>query len=140
METCIAITVTDVSDEKMFHIINSTLSPKLPTHTKFFSKMILEACRIITNEKSPRFNDDNFRVCKILGSNVTDSQLIKGFVFPRKPVSTTKERVEQAKVVVYRCPFDPNAIETKGTVMIKNAEELINYNLTEESFAEKIVK
>lgn len=46
----------------------------------------------------------------------------------------------KAKVAAYSCPFDPQGGETKGTVLIKTADELTNYNSTEEALAEKIIK
>ena len=36
--------------------------------------------------------------------------------------------------------MDPQQADTKGTVLIKNAEELLNYNKSEEDHAHKLVK
>lgn len=44
------------------------------------------------------------------------------------------------KVACYSCPFDLDNGDTKGTVLLNNAEELINYNSTEEKLYEDIVK
>lgn len=67
--------------------------------------MIYDACRTITRKDSPRFNEDSLRVCKIMGAGIEDSMMVKGFVINRGFETGHKERVEKAKVIVYRCPF-----------------------------------
>uniref|UniRef100_A0A2I2YVL1 T-complex protein 1 subunit theta n=1 Tax=Gorilla gorilla gorilla TaxID=9595 RepID=A0A2I2YVL1_GORGO len=61
---------------------------------------------------------DNIRVCKILGCGITSSSVLHGMVF--------KKETEDAKIAVYSCPFDGMITETKGTVLIKTDEELMN--------------
>lgn len=48
--------------------------------------------------------------------------------------------MKDAKVVVYTCPIDIAAPETKGTVLIKTAEELVNFSKGEESVLEEQIK
>lgn len=81
------------------------MASKMPTTYKLFSKLIHDACVSITKDVSPRFNSDSLRVCKILGGDVNDSHVIKGFVVNRVLETPNIELVEDAKVVVYRCPF-----------------------------------
>lgn len=45
-----------------------------------------------------------------------------------------------AKVVVYTCPVDTAATETKGTVLIKTADELVNFSRGEENLLEAQIK
>lgn len=47
---------------------------------------------------------------------------------------------KNAKVVVYTCPVDIQATETKGTVLIKSAEELVNFSKGEENVLEAQIK
>lgn len=44
------------------------------------------------------------------------------------------------KIAVYSCPLDCDQADTKGTVLIKNADDLMNYTKGEEDHAEQIVK
>lgn len=46
----------------------------------------------------------------------------------------------KAKVAVYSCPVDITQTETKGTVLIKTADELLNFSKGEESLLEKQIK
>lgn len=44
------------------------------------------------------------------------------------------------KVAVYGCGLEAAATEAKGTVLLKNAEELLNYNKSEERKMEELVE
>lgn len=48
--------------------------------------------------------------------------------------------VKDAKIAVYSCPFDGTITETKGTVLIKTAEELMNFSKGEENLMDAQVK
>lgn len=47
---------------------------------------------------------------------------------------------EKAKIALYSCPVDITQTETKGTVLIKTAEELKNFSKGEESLLEEQIK
>ena len=64
---------------------------------------------------------------------------MKGFMVERS-VEGTIERCSKPKVAVYSAPLDPSTLETKGTVLIKNAEELLSYTKTEEKAAENFIQ
>lgn len=44
------------------------------------------------------------------------------------------------RIAVYSCPLDTQQADTKGTVLIQNATELLNYSKGEEDLAEKFVQ
>lgn len=46
----------------------------------------------------------------------------------------------KVKVAMYTCPIDITQTETKGTVLIKSADELLNFSQGEESLLEKQIK
>lgn len=47
---------------------------------------------------------------------------------------------EKAKIALYSCPFDITTTETKGTVLIKTADELKNFSRGEENLLEEQIK
>ena len=141
LEKQVSLEIQDVKkDEGVVNVLESVLAPKVPTHYKFFAGLVAQACRAIVKDTAPRFNSDNLRLVKILGGSLEQSEFVNGFVIARYPESSGKEIVEKAKVVVYSCPFDPQEAETKGTILIKNADDLLNFTRTEEVYAEKLVK
>ncbi|KAF6117855.1 chaperonin containing TCP1 subunit 8 [Phyllostomus discolor] len=88
---------------------------------------------------SGHFNVDNIRVCKILGSGICSSSVLHGMVF-KKETEGDVTSVKDAKIAVYSCPFDGMITETKGTVLIKTAEELMNFSKGEENLMDAQVK
>merc|ERR1711994_697923 len=81
----------------------------------------------------------NVRVCKILGSGLFSSQTVQGMVFRRQAESNTIKK-ENCKVAIFTCPVDALQTETKGTVLIKTAEELTNFSRGEETQLENQIK
>jgi T-complex protein 1 subunit theta len=81
------------------------------------------------------FEVDHIRVVKILGSNVNESRVHRGLIVLRNAEGSIA-KVTKPKIAVYGCPLDPNQGDTKSTVLIKNATELLNYSKTEEDLAE----
>ncbi|XP_029213954.1 T-complex protein 1 subunit theta-like [Acropora millepora] len=104
----------------------------------FLSELITKACVSILPEKSP-FNVDNVRVTKILGCGVHSSEVIQGMVFKREVEGDVKA-LKDAKIVAFSCPLDSMATETKGTVLIRNADELKSFSKGEEEQLEKQIK
>ena len=47
--------------------------------------------------------------------------------------------MKDAKIAIYSCPFDMLNTETKGTVLIKNAKELLEFSSGEENLMEEVV-
>ncbi|KAI3471441.1 hypothetical protein Pfo_029583 [Paulownia fortunei] len=101
--------------------------------------LIAEACIQICPKNPLNFNVDNVRVAKLLGGGLHDSIVVRGMVLKNDAVGTIK-RMEKAKVAVFAGGVDTTATETKGTVLIHNAEQLENYAKTEEAKVEELIK
>lgn len=48
------------------------------------------------------------------------------------------KNAKRAKVAVFTCGLDIAQTETKGTVLIKNADEMLNFTTGEEKHLEKV--
>ncbi|KAK4392373.1 T-complex protein 1 subunit theta [Sesamum angolense] len=99
----------------------------------------MNACIQVCPKNPANFNVDNVRVAKLLGGGLHDSTVVRGMVLKTDAVGTIK-RVEKAKVAVFAGGVDTTATETKGTVLIHNAEQLENYAKTEEAKVEELIK
>ncbi|XP_048349384.1 T-complex protein 1 subunit theta isoform X2 [Sphaerodactylus townsendi] len=124
--------------EEVAALLHTSVMSKQCGSEMFLSKLIAQACVSIFPE-SGHFNVDNIRVCKILGSGICASTVLHGMVF-KKETEGDITSVKDAKIAVYSCPFDGMITETKGTVLIKNAEELMNFSKGEENLMELQVK
>jgi T-complex protein 1 subunit theta len=54
------------------------------------------------------------------------------------PQSGVVKKATRAKVAVYTSALDVSQTETKGTVLIKNANEMLNFTTGEEKQLEKV--
>lgn len=71
---------------------------------------------------------------------MTESFVMRGLIVSRNVETLTITSVDNPKIAIYGCPLDTQEADTKGTVLIKTAEELLNYNKSEEDLAQKFVK
>merc|ERR1719161_358816 len=104
-----------------------------------FAARIAEACVLAMPASPGAFNVDNVRVAKIPGNSILGTTVVRGMCMTRGTVGSLTE-VKNAKVAVYGIPLDSVTTETKGTVLLKSAEELKAYNNSEEESLEKVVK
>ncbi|XP_067945649.1 T-complex protein 1 subunit theta-like [Watersipora subatra] len=132
--------VKDLSDrDSVTASIKTAIMSKQYGHEDFLSKLVCDACLNIMPDHQKSFNVDRIRVCKIMGSGVTMSSIVKGMVFKRI-VEGEVNKVENAKIAVYSCPLDVTQTETKGTVTIKTAQELKDFSTGEEDMVESQIK
>ncbi|XP_071479827.1 T-complex protein 1 subunit theta-like [Diadema antillarum] len=124
--------------EEVTQAIRTAVMSKQYGNEDFLAKLISQACSSVLS-KTATFNVDNVRVTKILGSGILGSSVLQGMVF-KKNVEGSINRVKKAKIAVYSCPVDSSHTETKGTVLIKSAAELMNYSKGEENALENQIK
>ena len=102
------------------------------------SELVAEACQIVLLD-GVVLQPDTIRTVKILGGHLGQSICIKGFVAQRG-VETTKTECEKAKIGVFATGIEASGTEAKGTVLMKTADDLKNYNKTEEAKMEEIIQ
>nr|CAD7445741.1 unnamed protein product [Timema bartmani] len=118
--------------------IKTSIMSKQYGDEEFITKLVAKACVSIIPEQTT-FNVDNVRVCKILGSGLYSSDVVQGMVF-KKQVEGDITKKTNAKVAVFSCAVDNSQTETKGTVLIKSADELMNFSRGEENQLEDQIK
>jgi T-complex protein 1 subunit theta len=118
--------------------IKASIASKIPNYADFFSNLVAKACINSLPDIATNFDIDNIRVVHILGSSVDDSTFLSGFLVKRSAEGSI-DRMVKPRIAVYSCPLDTMQAETKGTVLIQNASELLNYSKGEEDLAEKFV-
>ena len=128
-------TVEDTHNlEKVESVLHSVVAAKQYGHENVLSKVISEACvNSLTKTASGRtdLDVDNVRVVKINGSSVDNTSYMQGMILRNAVVGSVKH-VENAKICVLACGLEASSSETKGTVLIHNADELINFSKNEE--------
>ncbi len=134
--------VPDVRDQAALRAaLTPVIASKHAGYEGTLAGLVSDALAIVL-PPAPRkavINVDNVRVAKLIGGTAADSQIIRGVVVQRDTDSSIKH-CEQAKVVVFGCSLEASSPETRGTVVIKSAEELKAYNKGEEALMEAAIK
>uniref|UniRef100_A0AAZ1XQ54 T-complex protein 1 subunit theta n=1 Tax=Oreochromis aureus TaxID=47969 RepID=A0AAZ1XQ54_OREAU len=107
-------------------LIRTAVMSKQYGNEDFLANLIAEACAL------PCINLPR-------GCGVTASSMLHGMVF-KKEAEGDVTSVKEAKIAVFSCPFDCMVTETKGTVLINNAQELMDFSKGEEDLMEANVK
>lgn len=118
--------------------IRTSIMSKQYGNEDFLAELVSRSCVSILPEKTT-FNVDNVRVTKILGAGLQSSQIIQGMVFKRH-VEGDVTKKSSAKIAIFTCPVDITQTETKGTVLIKTADELMKFSRGEESLLESQIQ
>merc|ERR1712054_379324 len=124
---------------KLAACIQPVIAAKQWGNEALFAAKIAEACCLAMPSNPAAFNSDNVRVAKIVGNSIQATTVVRGMCMTRGVIGALKE-VRDAKVAVYGIPLDSATTETKGTVLLKSAEELKAYNNSEEESLERVIK
>lgn len=136
------------SEDELAKAIRTTIASKQYGNDSFLSKLVAKAVLSVMPKNPTAFNVDNVRVVKVMGGGIEDSTVVKGMVFSREPsgiiwsplnlIKGIIKKAKTAKVVVFSCPIDISQTETKGTVLLHNAKEMLDFSKGEEAQLEKV--
>ncbi|GFH46638.1 t-complex protein 1 [Chaetoceros tenuissimus] len=144
LPTLVTKSFTTVDEESLAEAIRPVLAAKQLDSDTVLAPLVAKAT-LATASKKPSYssglsvNPEQVRVTKILGGRMDQSQVIHGFVALRN-VETTLTSAQDAKVTVFACGIEASGTEAKGTVLMKNADDLKGYNKSEETKMEEIIK
>jgi len=139
------LVVLKVEQQDMFNkdvlkrCIKTAIASKQFGYEEQLSSLVAEACLTVMPKNVFNFNVDNIRVVKVLGSHLAQSEVVHGMILQQDTIGQIK-MVENAKVAVYSCDLSSTDTETKGTILIENAEQLMDLSAGEEQHIEKIIK
>lgn len=127
------------SHKELAKAIRTVVASKQAGSEDTLAKLIAEAILAVLPKNPPNFNVDNIRVVKIMGGSLEQSRVVRGMVFGRVPDGSVK-KAKSAKVGVFSCPIDISQTETKGTVLLHNAKEMMDFTKGEEAQLETAIK
>lgn len=142
LESLVVDQVDDVTvKSELLKIVKPIISSKQFGSAEIISELVTEAVLNVLPRGNPQaFNVDSVRVVKIMGSSLESSFVLRGMVFPRPPDSHVKSVKQKSKVAVFTCPIDITTTETKGTVLLHNAQEMLDFSKGEEQQLDTLVK
>ncbi|KAF2001627.1 T-complex protein 1 [Amniculicola lignicola CBS 123094] len=140
LEELVCDKVEDIrSHEELSKAIRTVVAAKQSGSEDFLASIVADAVLAVLPKNPVNFNVDNIRVVKIMGGSLEQSKVVKGMVFAREPEGIIK-KASKARVGVYSCPVDISQTETKGTVLLHNAKEMMDFTKGEEQQIENIIK
>lgn len=132
--------ITDFrSEEQITEAIATAISAKQLGYEMELAPLVAKAVLKVLPEEKSKFDVDNVRVAKIPGGSLASSFVVDGMVVTHD-VLTTERRKTKCKVAVYGGGVQAPEMETKGTVLLENAEQLLQYSKGEEHKMEEFIK
>ncbi|KAH6625595.1 t-complex protein-like protein 1 [Boeremia exigua] len=140
LEELVCDKVEDIrSQSELAKAIRTVVAAKQSGSEDFLADIVAEAVLAVLPKNPVNFNVDNVRVVKIMGGALEQSKVVKGMVFARSPEGNVT-KATKAKVGVFSCPIDISQTETKGTVLLHNAKEMMDFTKGEEQQVEQAIK
>lgn len=140
LDACRAWTCPDVrSVEHLTKAVKTAISSKQFGFEDTMADLVAQACVKVMPPTASRFEADNVRVTKIHGGNQSKSFVVEGMAINRESAGVEKFK-EKAKVAVFASGIELQGTETKGTVLLENADQLLNYTKGEEQKMEEFIK
>lgn len=139
MDPLVCWTCSDVTDaEQIAKCVKTALGAKQLGYENLLSRLVAEAATKVMSS-SKKFDVDSVRTTKIHGGNIQGSFVVEGMAIPNC-VKGTETKKEKAKVAVYAQGIELTGTETKGTVLLNSADELMNFTKGEEQRMDEFIK
>ena len=143
LEQVVLDSIGNVRDQAVLaHAIKSVVASKFYGYEDLLAALVAEACvyaMSVEGTGKASLSVDNVRVVKLPGGSIHASSVVRGMVLLRPPMGTVTRRVK-AGVAVFGTNIEAAQTETKGTVLLQSAEELLKYSGTEEDMLEEQIR
>jgi len=143
MEQVVLDSLSNVRDAAVLaHAVKSVVASKFYGYEDLLAALVAEACVYAMSAEGggkTSLSVDNVRVVKLPGGSIHASSVVRGMVLLRPPMGTVTKRVK-AGVAVFGTNIEAAQTETKGTVLLQSAEELLKYSGTEEDMLEEQIR
>lgn len=124
--------------ETLTRCVRTAIASKQYGQQDVIAPLVAQACAAVMPANQFNFNVDNVRVVKVLGSQLNKSEVVRGMVVAHDAITAVRE-VRDAKVAVFSCSIGAVDTETKGTVLIESAQQLMSFNAGEEKQIESAI-
>nr|PVC49567.1 chaperonin [Theileria orientalis] len=132
--------VKDLHDtEGLKTVLHSAVNSKFNYMSEPVTKLVAESVASIMPADPKNFDVENVRVVKLTGGSLRESKVVNGLVLLREPQGAVK-KAYNCRVMVLSVGLEFAGTETKGTVLLKTAEQLLNFTKGEEKEMEKVIR
>ncbi|EKX74315.1 chaperonin containing t-complex protein 1, theta subunit, putative [Theileria equi strain WA] len=127
------------SKDEVYTAIRSSIDAKQISNSEEIGKLVAKAITMIMPPEKKKFDPENVRLVKIFGGSISQSSVLNGIVLMQDASGYVK-KTDATKVMVLACGLEFSGPEAKGTVLINNAAELMNFTRGEENQMEDIIR
>ena len=134
-----------LQDEALLEQIAETsmISKQVNSSKKFFAKMVVDAVKtILDKDENGKYTADlkNIQTVKKAGANMEESELVKGLIIHKEPVSPTMPKlVKNAKIALIDAAFEVKKPEIDAKIQITDPEMLSKFIAEEEKTLKDMV-
>jgi thermosome len=134
-----------INDDKLLKQIAETsmISKQVGGSKSFFADIVVEAVKtIIDKDAKGKYTADlkNIQTVKKSGANMEESQLIKGLVIDKEPVSPSMpKKVPKAKIILVDAAFEVKKTEIEAKIQITDPSQLSAFIQEEENMLRRMV-
>lgn len=140
LEENICWSVTDVRDVSQFtRAILPIVGAKQLGFESVMAAHIAQACVQVMPQDAKKFDTDNVRCAKVIGGSPGQSIVVNGMCMVRDAYGTERAK-KKARVAVFAVGMEMTSTEAKATVLLENAQQLMDFTKSEEQQMEDFVK
>mgnify|MGYP000920177291 CR=1 FL=1 len=135
-----------INDDKLLNQIAQTamISKQVNSSKDYFSKMVVEAVKTIvdkTDDGKYFANLKNIQTVKKAGANMEESEMIKGLIIDKEPVSDAMpKKVKNAKIALIDAAFEVKKTEIDAKIQITDPGQLNAFIQEEERMLKEMVE
>jgi len=127
------------SEVELRKIVASAIGSKQLGQEEELATLLAKAALQVMPQDVKKFDIEKIRVAKIPGGSISKSFVVDGMVATRDVMGTERKK-EKCKVAVYGNGVQASEMETKGTVLLENADQLLKFSKGEEDKMEAFIK
>lgn len=131
--------INDLSEKHDFDLKDASILKKITSgivKNARISELLGESIASIS--KNGSFPIDSIRVTKVNVGALDESERFHGMLLEVAPVGSVKSG-KSIKTAIYTCPLAVSNMDTKGTVLLKTAEDLLTYAHDDEKTTREFV-
>ncbi|MDR0508677.1 MAG: TCP-1/cpn60 chaperonin family protein [Candidatus Methanoplasma sp.] len=138
-------TKVSINDDKLLKQIaaNAMISKQVGGSKEFFADMVVDAVKtIIDKDAKGNYTADlkNIQTVKKAGASMDESQLVKGIIIDKEPVSPAMpKKVSNAKIAVVDAAFEVKKTEIEAKIQITDPSQLSAFLQEEENMLKNMV-
>ncbi|MFA6804431.1 MAG: thermosome subunit beta [Candidatus Methanomethylophilaceae archaeon] len=135
-----------INDDKLLNQIAQTamISKQVNSSKDYFSKMVVEAVKTVVDktDDGKYFADlKNIQTVKKAGANMEESEMIKGLIIDKEPVSDAMpKKVKNAKIALIDAAFEVKKTEIDAKIQITDPGQLNAFIQEEERMLKEMVE